>query len=164
MHTRFHCFHSMARPASSGIHDQSATLRQLKLLVIVLVLSNIGLGVFSFYLLRKIDQSYSDLIDRSIPVLNDLQTVTAKAVRAMRGTNPQQLPGDPTGRMENMKNARAAFVEERQLRASLMKAEWLTNDDASRKEFETAGALFARIGDQLLDKLEAGDTVTAARL
>src|SRR5205814_8803362 len=78
----------MARPTSSSLHDQSSTLRQLKLLVVVLVLSNIGLGIFSFYLLRSVDRTYSDLIDRSVPVLNDLQTLTALAVRAMRGTHP----------------------------------------------------------------------------
>ena len=63
---------------------------QLKLLVVLLVLSNIGLGAFSFYLLREIDHTYSDLFDRSVPVLNDLQSLTAQAVGAMRNANAAQ--------------------------------------------------------------------------
>src|SRR5438105_3391832 len=146
----------MARPVSSGIHDQSATLRQLKLLVVVLVLSNIGLGVFSFYLLRKVDQSYSDLIDHSVPVLNDLQTVTAKAVGAMRSTNPAALSTPTAKSTEGVQGARAAFAEEKTVREALLKTTWLAADDAAHKEFESTGATFAQIGAEVIDKLAAG--------
>src|SRR5687768_4472026 len=52
----------MVRPASSDSHDQSATLRKLKLLIVVLVVSNIGLGGLSFYLMRAMDRTYTDLL------------------------------------------------------------------------------------------------------
>src|SRR6266851_3272340 len=43
-------------------HEKSM-LRQLKIIIVVLVLSNIALGGFGFYFLRAIDRKYSDLIE-----------------------------------------------------------------------------------------------------
>ena len=49
----------MPRIGNSSPNEHTATLRQLKLLVVVLVLSNVGLGIFSFLLLRRLDRQYS---------------------------------------------------------------------------------------------------------
>src|SRR5690348_14912380 len=68
-------------------HVQSS-LRQLKWLVVLLILSNVGLGIFGFIALRTIDRRYSELMDRSVPLLNSLQTLTARSVDAMKSTGP----------------------------------------------------------------------------
>src|SRR3954467_15643781 len=68
--------------------DRSSTLRRLRILVIALLCSNIGLGLFGFYVLREIDRKYSRLIAETVPSLNELQTITATSIEAMRGTNP----------------------------------------------------------------------------
>src|SRR6185295_13279972 len=68
--------------------DSAAIVRQLKTLVVLLILSNVALGVLGFFLLRAIDRNYSVLIEQSVPVLNGLHTLTTSASDAMRSTNP----------------------------------------------------------------------------
>src|SRR4051812_19014624 len=114
----------MPHPFSASFHDQSATLRQLKLLVMVLVLSNIGLGIFSFYLLRKTDRSYTELISHTVPILGDLQELTARSVQTMRLTNPALFP---TGQPEAgaLEAARAEIRAEQDRRTGLLAADWV---------------------------------------
>ena len=76
------------------VDTTASMLRQLKLLVMVLIISNVALGAYGFYLLRTIDRNYSALIDQSVPILNRLQTLTAGASDAMRSTNPDLLTED----------------------------------------------------------------------
>lgn len=146
----------MARPGSSSFSDQNSTVRQLKLLVLVLVLSNIGLGGFSFYLLRTVDRSYTELIDRSLPVLNDLQTLTTRAVKAMRGTNAAVLAGRGSVPPGFIEQARAGFAAERGLREKVLKAQWANRNETEHAEFRVAGENFARIGEEVVMTLGAG--------
>jgi hypothetical protein len=59
-------------PDPHSSHENSM-LRQLKVLVILLLLSNIALGAFGFYFLRRIDQRYSSLIVQAVPAMNQRQ-------------------------------------------------------------------------------------------
>ncbi|MEY4941254.1 MAG: hypothetical protein RIQ93_2989, partial [Verrucomicrobiota bacterium] len=61
-------------------------LRQLKFLIVALTLSNMGLGLFSFFLLRSLNRDYSQLLGQSVSQLNRFQTLTARSVDAMRAT------------------------------------------------------------------------------
>ena len=81
----------MSHPIPSPQDDRSI-LRQLKILVMLLLLSNVALGVFAFYFLRGIDRKYSTLIGDIVPTLNDLQGLTVSTNEAMHGTNPAFIP------------------------------------------------------------------------
>lgn len=153
----------MAKPPSSSLHDQSATVRQLKLLVIVLVLSNIGLGLFAFFLLRTIDRQYSDLIGRSVPVLNGLQTLTATSMQAMRATNPLLFEGAGGQRPQRVQEAAVAFAADRDARKALLTSEWAAAE-AERAQLQGAGEGFTQLGSELLAHLAAGRMAEAARL
>ena len=142
----------MARPVSTSLHDQTASLRQLKLLVIILVLSNIGLGVFSFYLLREVDRKYTNLISRSVHVLNDLQTLTAYSVEAMRGTNASLFEVPVDQRKDVIERARSGLEKEKALREQLLQDNWLKPDEKERIDFQKAGTAFG---------LSAGGVVAA---
>jgi len=146
----------MARPGSPHLSDQNSTVRQLKLLVLILVVSNIGLGAFSFYLLRAVDRSYSELFDRSVPILNELQTLTARTVHAMRGTNFAALAGQTSAPPAFVEQARAGFAAERGLREKILKAPWTTTNETERAEFRAAGDHFTRMGDEVLMTLSSG--------
>ena len=80
----------------------------------ILTLSNISLGIFSFYLLRAVDRKYTTLIGRSVTVLNDLQTQTAVAVDAMRSTNPDVIDVPAANRTEVIQLAYAAIGRDRE--------------------------------------------------
>ena len=154
----------MARSDSNHLPNQYATVRQLKLLVIVLVFSNIGLGAVSFYLLREIDRTYSTLFDQSVPVLSDLQTLTARAVGAMRGTNGAMLMGPAGAKAEPLERARAEFQADLKLRQKLLKAEWLPGSEQARTEFQVAGDEFSDAGTEVMAAFAAGRNQEAEKI
>jgi hypothetical protein len=84
----------MARPVSSP-NDQAATLRNLKVLVVLLIISNLVVGALSVYLLRAVDRRYSELVERSVPALNDLRELMSDTVLVMRTTNARNFSGPP---------------------------------------------------------------------
>lgn len=45
-------------------------------LMIGLLVSNLAVGLLSLYVLRSVDQRYAQLLDRSVPTLNSLRTLT----------------------------------------------------------------------------------------
>lgn len=153
----------MARPASSSFNDHSATVRQLKLLVVALVLSNIGLGLFAFYLLRGMDRQYSDLIGRSVPVLNSLQTLTARSMQAMRASNPVPFEGESARRDALVQQARTALEADLGLRNEILKSDWV-GASAERAELQAAGESFTKVAGDVIGHYAAGRIADAARL
>ncbi len=154
----------MARPSSPSYSDQNSTVRQLKLFVLILVLSNIGLGAFSFYLLRAMDRSYSELFERSVPVLSDLQTLTAQSISAMRATNTSALANGQAVPPAMVEQGRGGFATDRKLREKLLKAEWLAGSEKERAEFSAAGEVFTRTGDEVVAALAAGRLADATKV
>jgi hypothetical protein len=147
---------------STALTDSARSLRQMKLVVAILIASNLGLGVFSFFLLRKIDRQYSSLIVHSVPVLNDLQTLTAASIDAMRLTNPD-LFTPPVGPKKDLPaRARAALEKDRAVRARILTQEWLASGGKERATLEQAGSEFSRLSEKALGllleaKLEEAD-------
>ena len=136
--------------------SQRAGLRQLKILVVILIVSNIGLGLFGVYVLRAIDQKYSALIGRSVPSLNELQTLTAGSMEAMRSTNPSRFEAAPGGAVAGIREARVSIERDRDLRGRALEREWLILRPNERKEFRDAGDLFTRGAFDVLSLIEAG--------
>jgi hypothetical protein len=56
-----------------------AVIKRLKLLIVILVLSNLTVGALSFHFLRKVDADYSELIDRSLPTMSHLRGMTTES-------------------------------------------------------------------------------------
>jgi hypothetical protein len=143
--------------------SQHAALRQLKILVVVLIVSNVGLGIFSVYLLRAVDRKYSVLISETVPSINELQTLTAWSVDAMRGTNPilfQEPAGDAAATAQH---SRSAIEHERDLRSHALQREWLVLKPAERKEMETTGETFTRESLAVLQLFEGGRKAEAVQ-
>ncbi len=153
----------MARNLSPVAHHQTSTVRQLKLLVLLLILSNLGLGGLSFYLLRKTDRTYSGLIDQSVPVLNDLQALTANAVEAMRGTNGSLFGETAEKRTAAAQRARRDVAEDLELRTKLLRAPWMGNGRVAQAELQSLGDRFSDSARELIGLLEAGRMAEATR-
>src|SRR5262245_9700037 len=134
----------MVRTGSLAPSESARSLRQLKVVVAILIASNLGLGVFSFFLLRRIDRQYSSLIVHTVPVLNDLQKLTAVSIDAMRVTNPD-LFTPPAGSQKDLgTKARAALEKDRALRKQILAQEWLASTAKERTTLEQAGIEFSR--------------------
>jgi hypothetical protein len=153
----------MSNRGLSAFGDQTLTLRRLKVLVVVLILSNIALGIYGFYFLRAIDRKYSDLIDRAVPTLNDMQTLTMFIGDAMRSTNPTLFGDNPQSRAEMSQRARTALERERDLRNSILKREWLSRDAEERLNFQNAGDTFSQTAAEVISLFESGESAEASR-
>lgn len=153
----------MAR-STSHPNDHASSLRNLKLLVVVLAASNILVGAFSVYLLRGVDQRYSELIEHTAPVLNDLQTLTVRAAEAMRQTNPAFFTVSADKIPSAVKSGHTALDADRALRNKLLTAEWLPETSAKRTEFQQSGEAFIQAGNKVLDLFAAGQGEEANRV
>jgi Four helix bundle sensory module for signal transduction len=136
--------------------SEMPVVRQLKLLVGILVISNIALGIYGFYFLRAIDRKYSTLIEQAVPTMNDLQELTAVTMRAMRTTNPILFGDSPQVRSEMSKRARSALQRDRDLRGQLLGRQWLPQEADERLGLERTGDAFSKAADEVVDLLESG--------
>jgi hypothetical protein len=153
-------------PTSGAVspgHDQSATLRQLKVLVVVLVLSNIGLGAFSAYLLRSTDARYSRLVERSVPALNDLRAETAQLAVAVRLTGIPLLRAADGERASAVQKARSAIERDRELRGKVMNDAWPPTAHDSRAEIQRSGDQFDSASEQVIALVATGRVDEAAK-
>src|ERR1700747_2050028 len=100
-------FKMIFNPSQTSSRTTASALRQLKLLVVLLILSNVAIGAFGFYSLRAIDRKYSTLIDQTVPALDELTRLTNSSVETMRSTNPTVYTESPDNRGEAVSRARA---------------------------------------------------------
>ena len=137
-------------------------MRLLKALVVLLILSNLALGLIAFYYLRAIDRKYSELIGRTVPALNDLQDLTTVSLQAMRSTNPTLF--DAQAREQMVESGRALLVRDRDLRDRILKRSSL-GDDATgeRAGLQTAGDNFDKEAGDVVALLDAGKMAEAGQ-
>lgn len=154
----------MSKTASfTSAADQSATLRQLKLLVVLLVLSNVGLGVLAFYLLRSTDARYSEILARSIPALSDLRGVSFKLTDLMRSTSLPLLTAAEDQRPQAIRRAQAAIAADRELREKLLLEVWLIESADSRSAIQHAGDNVDSIAARVIEIVQTGKVAEAAK-
>jgi hypothetical protein len=148
--------------------DQSSrqtTTGTLKIALLLLVVSNIATAVFSWHAIRSVDREYSDLLERSVPVINDIQTLTAYSAKAMRRTNPVFFGrAVAPGGGDVFALAKDAIEADRLLRESLLSKPWLPSTDAKRAEFEASGRAFTQVSNRVLELFAAKRFDEAVRL
>lgn len=138
-------------------------MRQLKILVVVLIVSNIALGIFGFYFLRTVDRRYSTLIDQTVRPMNDMQELTALISQAMHNTNPTLFGGSAESRAEMLQRARLALDRDRDLRNQIVQREWFATDSADRLKFQNAGEAFNKVAGETITLLGSGRTIEAGQ-
>jgi hypothetical protein len=154
----------MSKSASfTSAHDQSATLRQLKMLVVLLVISNVGLGVFAFYLLRSTDARYSEVLSRSIPALSDLRGVSFRLTDLMRSTSLPLLTSTEEQRPQAIHRAQAAIATDRELREKLLLETWLVGLGGNRYAIQHAGDKVDAIATRVIEIVQTGNIGEATK-
>lgn len=98
-----------------------------------------------------------------MPILNSLQTLTAKAMEAMRATNPGIFGRQSDRAAAFVQQAGSNFNAERDERLKMLNAEW-AGAAAERTELEVAGAKFTQIGTEVLAHYAAGRIEEATKL
>jgi len=147
----------------SHMPPDRSIVRQLKTLVAILVASNIALGLFGFCFLRHIDRKYSELIERTVPTLNDLQTLTAMTTAAMRSTRVVVEAKTPEQISAAAQAARVAIDRDRDLRNSILTRETMRSDLADCNTLAAEGDKFSAAARQVVDTAAAGNVPDALR-
>lgn len=137
-----------------------APMRQLKVLLWVLVTSNIAVGLYSMYALRTLDRQYSELIDQTVPLLGDLQALTAKTSLAMIGTSPVRFGG--ADRAAAVETARRAFADEAAHRARLL-SELQPDRRSESQDLRASAEAFNAAGAEYLALLDRSGLAEAGR-
>lgn len=150
--------------SSLNAGHQTSSVRTLKVLVAVLVVSNLLTGLLSVYVLRKVDERYSHLITQSAPVLNDLQTLTASATWAMRRTDPFFFGPQPEKIAAATKSAQGAIDDDKNLRSALMKKEWIPSTESKREEVASAGQEFTVLAGKVVSLYSSRREAEAVRV
>lgn len=150
--------------SSLNAGNQTSSVRTLKLLVAVLVASNLLTGLLSVYVLRKLDDRYHNLISQSAPVLNDLQTLTASATWAMRRTDPFFFGSQPEKIASSAKAAQGAIDDDKNLRLALMGKPWIPSTAGKREEVAAAGQEFTRLAGEVVKLFSALQQADAVRV
>lgn len=153
----------MPRPVANSSY-QVTTLRNLKVLVVLLVVSNIALGIFSVILLRSVDQRYSELIDRAVPALNDLRELMGDTVAVMRATNPRNFSGPRENLPAALRVAHAAMQTAQGFRTGLLGNDSLKEEPADREAVRKTGDAFAATVTEVLQLYSTERLADAVRL
>jgi hypothetical protein len=139
-------------------------VRQLKMLVVILILSNVALGSFGFYFLRALDRKYSSLITQTVPVMGELERVAASGVQVMRGTNPAVYQRSSQDQAQMISRAREDLARDSELSNQLVENDSLSFDSADRINFRDAAETFHNQAAQVIDLLVAGKMYEASQL
>lgn len=151
--------------SSLNTSKEQSSGRNLKILVVVLVLSNLFTGLLSVYLLRNLDGRYGDLVRHSSGLMNDLQTVTADAAVAMRRTDPfffQNVNGQQLATA--IRTAKSAIDEDQLLRASVLKRAWSPRLKSQHEQLEQAGTDFTWSAEKVVGLFAEGRAEEATRI
>jgi hypothetical protein len=143
--------------------EQVVTLRRLKVLTIVLVLSNFLLGAFSVYLIRRTDRDYSLLIGESVPALYEGRHVGQQMGIVYRSIIAALIAKDPAVCAAQIARARQALTKGKELREQLLQLDMLQKNPSLARELEKAGEDFAQAASDLLPRITPDDTADSER-
>ncbi|MEY2880370.1 MAG: hypothetical protein RLZZ15_2750 [Verrucomicrobiota bacterium] len=150
----------MSKPSLPETPDSLIALRRMKLLIVLLIITNLGTGIYGAYLLRDVDRRYSELIDKSVPPLNDLRELLADVTGAMLATNPAHFGTAPADNAAPLRRLRTAVATEQEFRAGALAG--LAPQPATRDALQAAGAAFDQTAGELAALYAAGDKAAAA--
>jgi hypothetical protein len=153
----------MSKPAIPAPPAHVITIRRMKSLVLLLILSNVATGLFSVYLMRAVDQRYSTLIDRSVPVLNDLRELMTDAVQAMRTTNPTVV-GNGGGGPDMVVAMRTALATAQRFCADMLAKGEFKDEPASGATLGAKSEAFNLASEEVVSQYVAGDPIAANRI
>jgi len=144
--------------------EQVVTLRRLKALAIVLVLSNFLLGAFSVYLIQRTDRDYSLLINESVPALYEGRHVGQQMGIVYRSIIAALITQDPAVCAAQVERAKQALAKGKELREQLLQLDMLQKNPSLAGELKEAGEAFAQAAAEILPRITPEDSADAERV
>lgn len=138
-------------------------LRRWKVISGVLLLMVVGLGVFSAYLIRQMDRDYSSLIDRTLPLIDEIRLVSREQSTAFRSIVSGLVENEPGKVAAAAQQARSAMEEMRRGEAVLLASEVLRERPELIEALKKTDAAFLAAADDILPYVSATSTAEAER-
>lgn len=113
----------MANTPASISGNPPAVLGRLRIFVVILMVSNLLLGGLSVYLLRSLDDSYSNLIDRNFPLMNALRKLTKETISMQRQVLAALIATDQAGRADPLQKLEEARTRQAQYLSGLLRSD-----------------------------------------
>jgi len=133
-------------------------------LVIGLLVSNLALGALSFFLLRELDVSYSQLVSQSVPVMTHLHEMTTTVMHAQRGLS---LSSQAATRQEALNQLSRALRFERESadrRLRYQQTPDVINGASVDQEIETVARDYHELVGQFASLVQADRRAEAEKL
>jgi hypothetical protein len=149
--------------SSRSSNGPATTVWYLKQLILVLLVSNVVLGVLSVYLLRTLDRDYSVLIEDSVPVLNQLRTMNKSGSGAYRAALWSMVLPDAAGRADAFKQSQTATHKGKQFRIRVMAAEIFAGQKALIDQLRVTGEAYDKAVTEFLAFMAQNNSPGAAQ-
>ena len=137
--------------------------RLFALSLVALLFSNLVLGILSFVFIRDIDQRYGQLLDRSLPLLNEVRSLSWEITLVQRSINryPQY---DAAGRIALLATRQKAMVHATELLTSLRSRDQANHlvDPLQRLVNEQLKIMSA--SEQWFSRIQAGNLAMAQQI
>jgi len=140
-----------------------ASIRRLRILALILAVSNLLLGGFSAYLLQSTDKAYSELIDRMLPVLNQVRSTGRNAASAYLDVIASLVTVDPVKCAVDLNWAKKSLEDGRLAREAVLTSEFLKGDPALSAELEENGVAYETAMKALFPRVTAENTTDRER-
>ena len=141
--------------SAAGDTTTLTTVRRLKLLVAVLVLSNCLLGIFSVFLLRKLDRDYSDLIDETLPLMSQVRLAGHANTDAYSALATGLVAKNPKLCAVAAQRAQLALRAGHAARSALTKSAILRQKPELLRELGAAAADFEAVAGEIIPQVAA---------
>lgn len=131
--------------------------------LVALLVSNLVLGLLSFVFIRDIDQRYGQLLDRSLPVLNEVRSLSWEVTQVQRSINrfPQY---DTPGRTILLAHREMAMARASELLNSIKGRELANQFVDPLQRLNDAQAEIMSASAQWFETIQAGDLATAQQI
>ena len=138
-------------------------LRRWKFIAGVLLIGLIGLGMFSAYLVRQLDRDYSLLLDRTLPLIDDIRRVAREQSTVFRSIVTGLVENDPAQVNAAIQQAQAAVDRMRHDEAVLLTSDILQERADLLAEQKKADQAFVAVVTDLLPHVTATATAEDER-
>jgi len=146
-----------------GNNGRTADGSRLRTLCVVLALSNVLLGLFSASLLRRINREYSDLIDRSVPVLNEIRIVDKNASALYQAVIAGLVTPDPVKCEKALVRTRYYLERSPVDRSIVLAADILRQRPAMAAELRNSGEAYDKAIAEILPRVTPQNTADAEK-
>ena len=153
----------MAFISQHNAETLARALRRWKIFALTLLVALVGMGFFSAYLVRQLDRDYSLLIDRTLPLIDDIRAVAREQSTSFRAIVSGLVENDPVQVANAVQQAQAAMDRMRRGEAALLTSDILQEQPDLLGALRKADTAYLAAASEILPHVTTSVTAEAER-